>query len=132
MRLFPGVHPELGFYFGYVVHSGESNSLTDGAPFLSDVLLALAAFLWSRSLRVGSRLRLAVILLGIVSPLMDLAYNYQGGLWRPGTDVWNLLQQLPAVPVHAFFVLSFVGAVAALRSLRPPGDSRVRRAEELR
>lgn len=31
MRLLPGIHPDLGFYFGYVKHSGDTTWLTDAA-----------------------------------------------------------------------------------------------------
>jgi len=35
LRLLPGMHPELGFYFGYVMHSGETTWLTTAAPFVA-------------------------------------------------------------------------------------------------
>ena len=44
LRLLPGIHDELGFYFGYVEHDGDVTWLTDAAPFITDsVLLLLAA-----------------------------------------------------------------------------------------
>ena len=45
IRLLPGMHKELGFYFGYVEHSGEVTWLTGAAPFIADVALLLIASL---------------------------------------------------------------------------------------
>ncbi len=118
MTLLPGVHPELGFYFAYVSHSEETTWLTDAAPYFADIVLAVIAFLWAQKLKSGAVLRRAVVLFGLVSPLVDLLYNYQGGLWRAGTDVWDLLQVLPGVAVHGYFLISIVGIVFALATLR--------------
>ncbi|MEL6975648.1 MAG: hypothetical protein AAGL29_09680, partial [Bacteroidota bacterium] len=41
LRLLPGIHDELGFYFGYVKHSGNTTWLTESAPFFVDILLIL-------------------------------------------------------------------------------------------
>lgn len=118
VRLLPGVNPELGFYFGYVVHSGETTWLTAAAPFLADAVVLLCAGLLIRWLAVGPRGRFAFVMLGLVSPLADLVYNYQGGLWREGTDVRDLFLALPDAPVHGFFLLAITTGALLLLSIR--------------
>ena len=49
---------------------------------------------------------LPLLFVGALSPLVDLIYNYQGGLWREGTDVHDLFLALPDGFVHGFFVLA--------------------------
>ena len=101
-----------------MIHSGETSWLTDAAPYFADSVLAVIAFLWAYKLKTGTILRRAVVLLGLVSPLIDLVYNYQGGFWRAGTDVWDLLQVLPGAAVHGYFLISIVGITVALYKLR--------------
>lgn len=113
IKLLPGIHKDLGFYFAYVNHAGETSWLTEAAPFFSDLLLMFiaSAFLyWKR----GTRYYNALLLLGFISPIIDLVYNYQGGLWREGTDVSDLLVHVPEAFVHIAFVTSILGANCAL------------------
>lgn len=117
VRLLPGIHPELGFYFGYVKHSGDTSWLTDAAPFLSDAALILATIVLL-TLPMSGRARFLVVLFGLLSPLIDLAYNYQGGFWRAGTDVNDLFAVLPDWIVHAFFVVAMAVAVMSMRRQR--------------
>ena len=44
LKLLPGIHEELGFYFGYVKHSGTTSWLTEAAPFISDALIIFITF----------------------------------------------------------------------------------------
>ena len=115
IRLLPGMDNELGFYFGYVLHTGEVTWLTDSAPFIADaIFLVVAAFLlWK--LPQGSRWRFYTLMFGIISPLADLTYAYQSGLWRSGTDVADLFLQLPSLAVHMFFLVAIVFGVFLLR-----------------
>ncbi len=113
VKLWPGVHEELGFYFAYVDHSGETSWLTEAAPFFSDILLLIiASALLFRN--PGTRHYYAILLLGFVSPLIDLLYNYQGGFWRSGTDVSDLLELLPGPIVHTAFGLTLFSAITLL------------------
>lgn len=118
IRLLPGIHDDLGFYFGYVEHSGDVSWLTDAAPFFADIfLLAIAAILLIRLPR-ESKWRLYVVLFGVVSPLADLSYGYFSGLWRPGTDAADLLLALPPLIVHSFFLVAIVLGLFFLRFSR--------------
>lgn len=117
IRLLPGIHDELGFYFGYVEYSGEANWLTDAAPFIADILLlTIAAILLARVVR-ATRWRFLLLLFGIISPLVDLVYGYFSGLWREGSDVADLLAQLHPIPVHLFFIAAIASAFVLMRRL---------------
>jgi hypothetical protein len=107
LRLLPGVHEELGFYFGYVKHSGDTTWLTESAPFFTDLIIVFITSLiltFVRPVRFYNEL----LFFGIGSPIIDLIYNYQGGLWRSGTDVSDLLELLPKGLVHTLFILTIV------------------------
>ncbi|NNJ82461.1 MAG: hypothetical protein HKP11_09725 [Flavobacteriaceae bacterium] len=107
LKLLPGIHEELGFYFGYVKHSGDTTWLTESAPFFSDLIIVFITSLIITFIR-PIRFHNALLLFGFGSPIVDLIYNYQGGLWRSGTDVSDLLELLPKSLVHATFILSIV------------------------
>jgi hypothetical protein len=117
MRLLPGIHEELGFYLGYVKHSGGTTWLTESAPFLTDVLIILLTTLllyWKPAIRFKNE----ILLFGYLSPIGDLIYNYQGGFWRAGTDVADLHLLLPNSIVHAFFIISIVVGMIGYFKLR--------------
>ena len=117
ISLFPGIHEDLGFYFAYVKHSEGTSWLTEAAPYISDILLILitsALLFWKRNIIFFD----AIILLGLISPLIDLIYNYQGGLWRSGTDVSDMLELLPKTLVHCAFIVSIVSVILLLRLFR--------------
>lgn len=117
LRIFPGYTEELGFFFGYVIHSGDTTWLTDAAPFLSDLLLVLITIALL-SLIPQVRFKKEILFLGFISPLADLAYNYQGGFWREGTDVHDLFIALPDVWVHLYFLVSIIASFALFRKFR--------------
>ncbi len=117
LRLFPGFDNELGFYFGYVKYSGDTTWLTECAPYFSDVLLiALTGAILLKS--VGKKFYNELLVFGLISPIVDLVYNYQGGLWRTGTDVSDLLNLLPNLLVHFSFILVITSAVLMLLYFR--------------
>jgi hypothetical protein len=105
LRLLPGIHDELGFYFGYVKHSGDTTWLTECAPFFSDLLVLFLTTILLLKLKVKKYYR-EILLFGFISPVVDLIYNYQGGLWRSGTDVSDMLTLLPNWVVHSSFILT--------------------------
>jgi hypothetical protein len=110
LQLLPGVHEDLGFYFGYVKHSGDTTWLTESAPFYADLIIVLITCLILTFLR-PIRFHNELLLFGFGSPIVDLIYNYQGGLWRSGTDVSDLLELLPKGLVHTSFILAIVLSV---------------------
>ena len=119
MKLLPGVHPEQGFYFGYVSRGDGGNWMIDAAPFAAAVAWFLFfAPLYRRTPR-HSKWRTPLFVVGMVSPIADLAYNYQGGLWRRGTDVWDLFQVLPAWWVHGAYLLAISWMIVYTRRLGP-------------
>lgn len=119
MKLLPGIHPEQGFYFGYVDRGDGGNWLISAAPFMAAVLWFLVfCAIYRRTVR-HSGWRLPLFIVGIVSPIADIIYNYQGGLWRQGTDVWNLLQALPAWSVHGTYLIAIFWMIAYARRLGP-------------
>ena len=113
LSLIPGIHEELGFYFAFVSHDGKTSWLTEAAPFFADVLVLIFGILILRRY-YGSRFYTWILWLGIISPMIDLVYNYQGGLWREGTDVADLLEALPDLMVHIAYLSAILSALAAL------------------
>ena len=118
MALLPGIHPEAGFYFGYVIHTGNTTWLVDATPYLEDLALLLSILLLTRMQLDWGRYRTAVLYFGVISPLVNLIYGYQGGFWRPATDVADLFAVLPAPLVHLYFVAAIGLAIYLLRWLR--------------
>lgn len=110
LRLLPGIHDELGFYFGYVKHSGDTTWLTKCAPFFSDLLILLFSTILLLKIKSKKYYR-EILFFGFVSPIVDLIYNYQGGLWRSGTDVSDMLNQLPNWTVHSSFILTISASI---------------------
>ena len=121
VRLLPGYREDVGFYFGYVIRGDGGNWLILAAPFLTAVIWFALAFMLLRQLRMPGRWWSAVFLLGIVSPLIDLVYNYQGGFWRAGSDVARLLDSLPDPVVHLGFLTAIALCILGLLNIR---DSR--------
>ena len=115
VRLFPGIREDVGFYFGYVIRGDGGTWLIDAAPFFSALVWATAAYLILMNMSVHRRLWLPAVFVGLVSPLVDLAYNYQVGFWREGTDVSDLLASQPSVIVHLYFIFSIVLCIFLLR-----------------
>ncbi len=95
--------------------------------WLTTVRHETAHWLALRRIPRTSRLWLPLFLVGAVSPLIDLAYNYQGGFWRVGTDVHDLFLALPDLIVHGFFLVTIVlGSIAAHRLLVTTGGAKTR------
>ncbi|MBT8315367.1 MAG: hypothetical protein KJP26_12980 [Maribacter sp.] len=110
LKLLPGIHDELGFYFGYVRHSGDTTWLTESAPFFSDILIIMVTTILLLKINIKKYHR-EILFFGFVSPIVDLVYNYQGGLWRTGTDVSDMLNQLPKWTVHSAFILTICTSI---------------------
>lgn len=92
-------------YWGYVSFHGPTTWLTFAAPYLADLLTYAVCFVLCWRLKPHPRwLWLNLLIVGLVSPLVNSLYNYQGGLWRPYNDVARLLAALPDPVVHGYFI----------------------------
>ncbi len=94
-------------YWGYIRFEGQPPPvLMDAAPYLVDALTfsvffaicMLVVFKW-RWLWIN------LIAIGMVSPLVNSAYNYVVG-WDSMNDVGDLLAAVPPPRVHAYFLLT--------------------------
>jgi len=65
-----------------------------------------------------SRFWIPMFFIGVMSPLVDPVYNYQGGLWREASDVWDLFDTLPDILVHAYFVVAIAICIVGVYKLR--------------
>jgi hypothetical protein len=94
-------------YWGYIRYEGEPPPiLMDAAPYLVDALTFLVFFLICMTLLFKWRwLWINLIAIGIVSPLVNSAYNYVVGL-NSNNDVGDLLASIPPPWVHAYFWLT--------------------------
>lgn len=104
VRLFPGYREDVGFYFGYVMRGDGGSWLIEAAPFVVALIWFGSAFLLLRRAVLTDRAWLLALVAGVISPLIDLIYNYQGGFWREQTDVADLFKALPDVAVHLYFI----------------------------
>ncbi len=108
---FGGVIEEFVFlptegYWGYVRWEGPHNLFTFGAPYLLDLLTFLIFFALCMLLAFRRRwVWLNLVILGVVSPLVNSAYNYRQNPGRVN-DVTILLRDGNATMVHAYFILT--------------------------
>ena len=112
---------ESGFRWGYVSYSGSTNWVTTAAPYPCE----LATFLVFFAICTRFRFRrhwvwVNLVVIGLVSPLVNTAYNYANGL-RGSGDVARLLQELPAGLVHGYFAATMVIYVVGLFLVLRPG-----------
>lgn len=117
LKLIPGIHEELGFYFGYVEYSKDTSWLTEAAPYFADILILALTFtilFWKPEIKFYK----IILYFGFLSPIINLVYNYQGGFWREGNDFYDLLNLLPKVVVHLTFISVLITACALLMVFR--------------
>ncbi len=99
--------PELRngvLYWGYVGWDGATTWFTTAAPYFCDLIVFFVALL----IIVGARPRrrwlwLNILIIGVLSPLVNSAYNYSGGVTGGHNDVFELLQVLDPIAVHTYF-----------------------------
>jgi hypothetical protein len=112
-----------GFTFGYTALAGDPGWPVYAAPYFCDLLTFGAALLVCLLVgRIPRWVWLNIVVIGIVGPLVDSVYNYQGGFWRSGTDVARLFAGLPDLPVHLCFAVTItaylLGLLAVLKYSR--------------
>ena len=96
------------FSWGYMSWSGATNWVTTAAPYLCD--LATFAVLYVICARLRFRRHwvwVNLVAIGLISPLVNSAYNYLNGL-RDRGDVAALLQELPSPTVHCYFAITLL------------------------
>jgi hypothetical protein len=100
--------------WGYVVWEGPSTVASIGAPYILD-LLTFAVF-FTVCMTVVFRRRwvwINAVAIGIISPLINSAYNYRGGL-RSNNDVGWLFKQISPGIVHGYFWLTMLAYFGGL------------------
>jgi hypothetical protein len=112
--------PTEGGYWGYVSWQGASTSpageiAIDAAPYLVDALTFLPFFAICMLVVFKWRwLWINLIAIGIVSPLVNSAYNYRAGLRTGQHDVGNLMAAIPPTIVHAYFWMTLTAYLIGL------------------
>jgi hypothetical protein len=95
-------------YWGYVRWSGPTDWLTLAAPYFVDLLTFVIFFWLCTSIKFHRHwLWLNAVIIGMLSPLVNTAYNYSGFI-RGTNDIGRLLQVLPPFAVHAYMVLTIL------------------------
>lgn len=96
------------FLWGYVRFSGPTGWLTVAAPYFVD-LLTFGLFFWlCTRLRFPHRwLWLNAVIVGMISPLANTAYNYLHAS-QAANDIAYLLRVLPPSAVHAYLIVTIL------------------------
>lgn len=112
IQLIPSIHPDHGLLWGHVKWTGGAvDWLTTAAPYFGDILLAaLCVPLCLRLQGLPRWLWLNLFILGTLSPLADVAYNYQKVFTRRDGDMNRLMAEFPPGLVH----LAVLSALAML------------------
>jgi hypothetical protein len=96
------------FRWGYVGWSGSTSWVATAAPYLCDLAtFALFFVLCTRWPRSRHWLWVNLVAVGLVSPLVNSAYNYAVGLRGRG-DVAALVQELSCPAVHCYFAMTLL------------------------
>jgi hypothetical protein len=93
-----------GGFFGYVRYAGAESPFITAAPYLADLLTFLLAFPICMAFPFRRRwLWINVVILGVISPLVNSAFNYSrwSGCYD---DVEKLLDVMPDVLIHGYFL----------------------------
>jgi len=100
--------------WGYVSWDGPSSVASIAAPYICDLLTFVLFFLVCMTVILKRRwLWINLVAIGIVSPLVNSAYNYKGGFGGTN-DVGWLLQQGPPMAVHAYFWITMIAYLLGL------------------
>jgi hypothetical protein len=106
--------------WGYVEYTGSDTWLIIAAPYLIDLLTFTICFVWLWRVRFARHaVWLNLVIIGLLSPLINSAYNY-AGRFSSGNDVARLLLMLPVGLVHGYFMstllIYLIGAVIIFRT----------------
>jgi hypothetical protein len=98
-----------GFQWGYAGWVGSTTWFTTAAPYFCDLVTFFIALLIILQVKPGRRWLWAnILIIGVLSPLVNSAYNYSGGLRGSFNDVGVLLHDLNPVAVHLYFAVTLV------------------------
>jgi len=108
------------FRWGYVSWSGATNWVAIAAPYLCDLATFVVFYLVCTRLCFKRHwVWVNLVAIGLISPLVNSAYNYVNGQRGCG-DVGRLPGPLPGPVVHAYFAVTLALYVAGLfLTLRP-------------
>lgn len=97
------------FYWGYYSYWGYTTWFATAAPYFSDLITFFAAVLIVLIVKPRHRwLWLNMLIIGMLSPLVNSANNYFGGLRSGRNDIGELLQVLDPIAVHLYFALTML------------------------
>lgn len=101
---------DLGkFTWGYTSWHGSTTWFTTAAPYFCDLLTFFVALLVILEAKPRRRwLWLNILIIGLLSPFINSAYNYVSGLVGGFNDVGELLSELSPGAVHSYFVVTLL------------------------
>jgi hypothetical protein len=129
IRVLPSFRHE-GFYWGYVTWSGgHTDWLVAAAPYLCDLALFVVFLpLCLLATRAPRWLWINAWIIGLLSPLIDTAFNYSKLLRGGMGDVGELAGRFPPARIHILFlaviVFYLVGIWFAWRTYNRAGETR--------
>ena len=96
-------------YWGYAGWDGSTTWFTMAAPYFCDLLIFFVTLLIILGAKPRRRwLWLNILIIGMLSSLVNSAYNYFGGLAGSFNDVGELLSELNPIAVHSYFTLALM------------------------
>ncbi len=127
MAIVPSYSETSGLRWGWVTVTNVSSwTLVSVAPYGVGLILALCTLLILKKTRLPRWVRLNCVILGVLSPLLDLAYNYAKLFWTRHGDLPEVAHHWPSLLVHSACPVALsllLGASAlSLRTLKttPP------------
>ncbi len=101
---------DLGkFHWGYVNWEGHTTWFAIAAPYFCDLLICFVALLIILEAKPRRRwLWLNILIIGMLTPLLNSAYNYSCGLAWGRNDIGELLSDLNPIAVHSYFILTLL------------------------
>jgi hypothetical protein len=101
---------DLGaFSWGYVSWHGSTTWFTTAAPYFCDLLIFFVALLVILQVKPQRRwLWFNILIIGMLSPFINSAYNYFCGVAGRLNDVGELLSDLNPIAVHLYFILTLL------------------------
>lgn len=95
--------------WGYISWHGPTTWFTTAAPYFCDLLIFFVALLIILEAKPRRRwLWLNILIVGMLSPLVNSAYNYFRGWAGSLNDVRELLCDLNPVGVHLYFAITLL------------------------